>query len=76
MAVLGTVMVGVTYMIKTYTPVKSNYLPFISVGLGGIIGASFALMYGLPLADYFIAGLISGGLAVTGNQMFKQIKKG
>ena len=61
----------ICYGIKKTGIVKDNYIPLISMFLGGISGL---LMNGLSY-EAVASGIASGGLAVAAHQAYKQLSK-
>lgn len=69
--IIAVVCFCICYGIKKTGLVKDNYLPIISMGLGGISGL---IMNGLSY-EAVASGIASGALAVGIHQAYKQLKK-
>lgn len=52
----------ITQLIKS-TPIKNTWMPHISVVLGGVLGAVYALYYGGDLMTNIVTGVIYGASA-------------
>lgn len=69
--IIAVVCFCICYGIKKTGLVKDNYLPIISMGLGGVSGL---IMNGLSY-EAVASGIASGALAVGIHQAYKQLKK-
>lgn len=69
--IIAMVCFCICYGIKKTGLVKNNYLPLISMGLGGISGV---IMNGWSY-EAVASGIASGAVAVAIHQAYKQIKK-
>ena len=76
---LGTLVVALLILgkiLKDTTICKDKYIPLVLVPFG--IGGSFGLLAIINTADIttaVIQGILATGIAVYGNQIFKQLNK-
>lgn len=69
--VIAMVCFCLCYGIKRTGLVKDNYIPLISMGLGGVSGL---IVSGISY-EAIASGIASGAVAVAVHQAYKQIKK-
>lgn len=69
--IIAVVCFCICYGIKKTGLIKDNYLPIISILIGGISGL---IMNGLSY-EAVASGIASGGLAIGIHQVYKQLSK-
>lgn len=72
-ATLTPLVAALVQVIKTMDVVPNKVLPLVAIVIGGLTGVGLALGFDLSLADYVLAGVISG-LASAG--LYDTIKTG